>query len=308
MPHKQQASPFEFINDVNVSTVAKTIIVLGAERSGTSMTAQLLHAMGVSMAPQLNATGQDPEFSRLYYAPLDLESAKKLIELRNKAAIWGWKFPGNVSPALYNLTRSPHFIVMLRDPLALARRIQKAEDWRLAPAIRRVSEQQASIAEFIASTKSPVLLIHYDSSLQHPEQLIKTVAEFSGIQLSHEKMTAAKSVIKPGNPAYEKASSASTLHCHIETLGPDNILGWARNRTTPETPVKIHLRIDGHLVESITANHYRADLEDSLMGNGRWAFSIPLATHLADSLAHTMELSVASEELCTVVYKAQYQK
>lgn len=309
MTQKQQASAFELINHSTLSAAPKTIIVLGAERSGTSMTAQLLHAIGVPMAAQLNAMGQDPDFASLYYAPIDLNQAKKLIAIRDKKnAIWGWKFPGNIIPSLYDLTRSPHFIVMLRDPLALARRIQKAEDWRLAPAMRRASLQQAAIAEFIASTKSPALLVNYDRSLDNPEQLINTIAEFSGIELSAEKLTAAKSVIKPGNTAYEKASSASALYCYVDALGPEHISGWVRNRINPEKPVKVRLHIDGHIVKSTMADKYRGDLEDTLIGNGCWAFSIPLAIHLKDSSPHIVELSVSAEDLFISAYKAQYQK
>lgn len=308
MTQKQKASPFELINQSAFCAAPKTIVVLGAERSGTSMTAQLLHAMGVPMAMQLNAMGQDPEFSCLYHAPLDLDQAKKLVAMRNKKnTIWGWKFPGNILPLLYDLTRFPHFIVMLRDPLALARRIQKAEDWRLAPALRRASQQQSIIAEFIATTKAPVLLINYDRSLDDPELLIKEIAEFSSIELSTEKLTAAKSVIKPANPAYEKASSASPVYCYVDALGPDSISGWVRNRTRPEKPVKIRLHIDGHIVESTKADIYRADLESTLIGNGRWAFSLPLAIHIKDASPHRVELSIAVDELFIAAYKTQYQ-
>jgi len=309
MTQKQQVLPFELINDLGFCAEHKTIIVLGAERSGTSMTAQILHAIGVSMAPKLNATGQDPEFASLCLSPIDQEQAKKLIELRNQThAIWGWKFPGNIKPSLYNLSRSPHFIVMLRDPLAMARKIRTTEDWQLAPAMRRVSQQQAEIAEFIAGTKAPVLFINYDRSLDYPDQLIKTIAEFSSIKLTVAKVTAAKLVIKPANPAYEKASSAPLIYCYVDTLTADNISGWVRSRMNTEKPVKIRLYIDGYLVESAMADNYRADLENTLMGSGRWGFSMPLPIQIQDGSVHIVEIYAATAEKFKLVYKTRYQK
>ena len=141
-----------------------------------------------------------------------------------------------------------------------------------------------------------------------PQRLITALADFSSVALTQTKMAAARSVIARGNPAYLKASSAPEVFCHVDVLGPTIVSGWARNRTAPEQRVTIRLSIDDQIIQSTTADTYRADLEATLQGDGKWAFSIPFPERLPDEQMHNLELAASSGQSFKTVLKTRFQK
>ena len=141
---------------------SKTVIVLGSPRSGTSVTAGILHMLGVDMGnirspDPLNPRGyfEDWDFLKLGdraftacrsdsngFSPPDMseaegvfgefsDEASVLLENREKAArgqAWGWKTTHTcflLNLYLPLLAQQPHVVVVLRNPLATADSISR---------------------------------------------------------------------------------------------------------------------------------------------------------------------------------------
>src|ERR1700722_17430936 len=91
---------------------AKTAIVFGVARGGTSMAAGAARGLGFYMGHALE-NNEDLEFSYK-----SLEHMKNMIRARNvQYRKWGWKFPAaaNYLDDLLAHVRNPHLIVVCRD-------------------------------------------------------------------------------------------------------------------------------------------------------------------------------------------------
>ncbi len=143
----------------------KTVVILCAPRSGSTMLARILHSLGVYMGRGLvrkhylnnGGTFEDKDFevlirkilitsgSRLnWLQPLEYNRIlsqgkkfsrriKKLIGKRSAYyRIWGWKLPltGRVIPLLHPYLPDPHYIILERNPESVARSFSEKIDSR----------------------------------------------------------------------------------------------------------------------------------------------------------------------------------
>src|SRR5262245_59545157 len=94
---------------------------MGHAHGGTSMIAGLLRLAGIPMGTQIDpTTSEDIEFRQRRPGAL-----RALIEKRNaEHFVWGWKAPDSIQflPQLLPGVRSPHVIMIIRDPFATTRR------------------------------------------------------------------------------------------------------------------------------------------------------------------------------------------
>lgn len=83
------------------------------------------------------------------------------------------------------------------------------------------------------------------------------------------------------------------------------VRGWAVNRDDPHTPLRIDVLWDGRLRWTVTADHYRADLERSFGGGGLFGFSFDAPDGHDDGGRHELVCRVAHSGLvlrrCPVV-------
>jgi hypothetical protein len=257
-----------------------TVIVSGVGRSGTSMTAAVLSALGIPMGSTKSAVLEDEEF---LHALLFFNFARlaQLISARNAAnSRWGFKFASlqnHLLPPQLEAFRNPHLIIVMRDPVAIATRarISDPEIRDAADAFFNVTKQSHDMATFVAKASCPTLLLSYEKFLAFPEQAIKSIAAFCGIQLTGAAMDQARTTIAPNNTEYLKLFHKA-YKGHLNGIRHGRVLGWCCAVNNNE-PVAIELLADGAVIATTLANTYREDLKRAGIGNGAHAFEIDIS-------------------------------
>lgn len=178
----------------------KTFCVLGCPRGGTSMVSGLLSQMGVPMGATPDDPNQeDTAFTthsgrrRIFTHAEDRDEREEylrhisgVIEKRNiSKPVWGWKDPisSYYVETAAPLLRNPHYVVVTRDPGAVATRELAYENPDDPDAVslymRRTLQEYAAINEFVLHTDAPVLVISYERALRHQEGFIRGLYEFA---------------------------------------------------------------------------------------------------------------------------------
>ena len=78
------------------------------------------------------------------------------------------------------------------------------------------------------------------------------------------------------------------LEGHLDSVDARRASGWAWDRGRPAEPVSIDLLLDGHIVATVAADEYGADLELGGIGNGRHRWSVSTTEHLGDGGMHLL--------------------
>jgi glycosyltransferase involved in cell wall biosynthesis len=87
-----------------------------------------------------------------------------------------------------------------------------------------------------------------------------------------------------------RLASAYAWRGRVDTATRDRITGWIRGGPDPDEPVPIQILINGKLVLLTLSNHYRRDLENAGIGNGRHAFDIQIPGGLSASARHIIHV------------------
>lgn len=183
---------------------AATFCVTGAARGGTSMTAGLLRLAGLFMGDDIDPDNHEDRGFTLhggdvgalkdprdrYALGVYVGRVLSLIERRNEAhARWGWKDPAAVYYAhmLHGYLRNPHYIVITRDPLAVARGEHVHGGEFVIEHIREASRVAAQAVSFIDSVEAPGLILSYERALRHPAELVDELLWFTAIEATAEQ-------------------------------------------------------------------------------------------------------------------------
>lgn len=191
-----------------------TAIILGMHRSGTSLVASMLQAMGIHMGDELlgpslaNPGGhfEDVDFYHANRAMIDAaggawdvppkretldavgrqfeQDRQALVDRKNRAhAFWGWKDPRTTLTAHLwhpHLT-APRYIVVRRDRADVIASLENRDgpgDWGAL-----VDQYQAALDAFVANVGAPVFRVRYED-LTHPKaapRRVQNLAQFLGL-------------------------------------------------------------------------------------------------------------------------------
>ncbi|MBF0463743.1 MAG: radical SAM protein [Nitrospirae bacterium] len=85
---------------------------------------------------------------------------------------------------------------------------------------------------------------------------------------------------------------------YIEVFDKTGFSGWAYSKKNPDTPVDIEIYDSSTqtLIDTVTADTYRKDLEESGIGNGCHAFRFDFPDHLADGNEHTITAKIVNTD------------
>jgi hypothetical protein len=192
----------------------RTTVVAGAARGGTTMVAECLGVLGLPIgvpipAPPEMFNYEDPEIQAVLHCiepgPVDLPRLRELVALRNQNyPLWGFKLPMalNSLPLLEMELRSPAFVLVMRDVVAIASRECIATGVDVTDAMRRAMVWQHTIVEFAATSASPCLLVSYEKALQFPEIVATTLARWTGLDASPEACRRAAASIVANRDGY----------------------------------------------------------------------------------------------------------
>ncbi len=256
-----------------------TIIVTGVGRSGTSMTASVLKALGIFMGDRKSAVFEDEDFlhSLLYF---DYVRMAKLVAERNAAhPRWGFKFASlqnHIFPPQLDEFRNPRLIVVMRDPVAVAARalISDPEVENVPQAFFNVTEQMQSMATLLAKACCPTLLLSYEKFISFPKETIAAITAFCEIQPTEELLANALNSVAPNNIDYLDLFHKD-YRGHVDGIHGGQLWGWCAP-AKGEASVDVELLIDGTAVRSMVANERRQDLVEAKIGTGAHAFKFDL--------------------------------
>lgn len=271
----------------------KTVIVLGGPRGGTSMVAGTLSRLGVFMgAPEglapfyenaeLGATAKagDRAAARRVIARFDQEHTHWGIKVLPKS----WRFW-----LRKGLFREPVFVVVFRDPLAVAKRRLVSKDKALvrqlgdeATGAAAASSEQlvgryllrellralfmnARLLAFLWFNRRPALVVSYEKAVTRPEDFVRGVAEFIGLgdpRVIEETIA----FVTPSPRAYVMRSSTyaqldpqGRLFGYLDVVEAGRLAGWALAAGDAQ-PLALELLVNGQRVAATRAETPREDV------------------------------------------------
>ena len=203
----------------------KTVVVLGAARSGTSVTAGMLQVLGVDMgsigpSKKWNPEGsfEDKDFQRLnrdifrmveeaksYWNPPTFEQImetrtratpkiQKLVSEKSRgSSIWGWKNPKAILTAELYLPylTDPHFVIVFRNPLDTAKSSVAHRRGKISYlyALKLANFYTGEILAFLERHPDmPSIFLSFEEIMADPSKETERLAHFLGLELSEEKM------------------------------------------------------------------------------------------------------------------------
>ena len=196
---------------------ARTFVVFGVPRGGTTMVARIVEQLGVPMGQDLPTNYEDQAFN-FDVMPDEFKADRSkmrtslidAIQQRNQAnAVWGWKYPrANIYlNQILEYVRRPHLICVLRDPLAsslrpLGRKNFRAKSGKLTLPIKLMEQHlvwQNRNLEIIRKANCPSLVCSYEKAITNPVGFVQEMADFLGLGSSDQCIADAVDQIKPGS-------------------------------------------------------------------------------------------------------------
>lgn len=246
------------VSNVN-RTVKKTVVVMGVARSGTSMTAQVLHDLGVEMGKKHNGIYIERKDVTDLLENGRLEDFESLVTYQNNHyPIWGWKRPKSIEyvELFENRIRNPHYIIPFRDYVSIAVRNKMAIDLDAQKnVIDTHINRYSKIVEFIKVNKKPILLFSYEKAVQYPYNFASQVAKFIGISDKERIKKAAKSINAKDN-AYLKVGK---YQGNLDRIKSGKVHGWAKRKNGSQ-PLRLRVLVNKKVVAKVIANKPRKDL------------------------------------------------
>jgi hypothetical protein len=270
-----------------------TVIVSGVGRSGTSMVAKLVDALGISMGKTDGlAVYEDQELNRALYQ-FDYNLVRKLIRERDTAQQrWGFKFASlqnHIFAPQLEYFRNPRLIIVMRDVIATASRsfISDVEQKGFDETLINVTKQTSDMVYFVINATYPTLLVSYEKFVGLPDKGIDAVANFCGITVTDEIRRKARHAIEPNNPQYIELFHPN-FRGNFDSVKQGFVLGWCAADDSQDA-VEVELLADGSVLATARADIYRTDLFAAGIGAGCHGFRFDLS---GLSLQDTMVLDV----------------
>lgn len=246
-----------------------TVVVMGAQRSGTTMTAGLLQILGVEFGDDVADRGEDIALTaciqRLHHglAFWRIPSVRRRFGrlLAERRAAWhpfGFKSPF-LAPILWcvgDKIPRPVYIVMLRNPLGAAVSGERwgGQGWRSA--FLRATFHQFVYACFATRTRRPVLLCSFEDAIKDTDTLLQHLANFLGVTVTDDMRERAQQFVQP-TIGYR---TTRRLQGWVETLTPERAIGWVADLTDPCRVLSVEISVDGNPVAKGPADLMREDV------------------------------------------------
>lgn len=301
----------------------KTVIVLGIARGGTSLVAGMLHALAIPMGDEsspplfedelLTRAIQPPRRQRsdgraikdffpgvaatigqrLQRSKSQRTAAQEIISDYNaRFDIWGYKKPSAYEwiTAHYREFRNPVFLLIMKDPIAIAVRKNNLYDYETETSIINALKQYEKMMRFLSKNALPAFIFSYEKLMENPAAVIPELCGFLGIP--KERAEKAMAFIAKGSDEYNAlfnnhmARRKNAIEGHLDVVNPNIIAGWAMNLANPSEAVTITITVNDALLCTVNADSYRSDLiEGGIHSTGRCGFCVNLDKNipLADS-------------------------
>lgn len=239
----------------------RTIIVLGVARSGTSMVASVLRQLGVFMgAEAVPPVYEDVRLAKAIETGAQADARRVVAEYNETHATWGFKRPGALGylNELSTLVRTPIYVVVFRDPLAIANR--NAISMRADPlrSIHQTLKQYAVLHDFLVSQSPVALLVSNEKALLKPDVFVQQVVDWLGLDVPQQQRDRAAACILVDTPQYLDASRLKFLG-HLDRATAAEVSGWAYVQGQGG-PARVEVLVNGRVIGTAVADRQRADV------------------------------------------------
>ncbi len=262
---------------------AKTVVVLGVARSGTSMVAKVLENLGVFMGHEKDeAVFEDLQIARMLEGPFDKKNLKLFIEDRNQRYVnWGFKRP--IAYRYFfkyaDYFRNLHYVVPFRDMLAIAQRNSTTLNANFFRCLEQSNREYNELIRFVIANEKPMLLFSYEKALIKKEEFVNLLVRFLGISPSEEMIGQALASIEFDNHKYLISTRIDRFEGLLESYRKGRVTGWAKCFYS-DTPIMLDIIVNGHIVKTFEASLFRKDLKKLNIGHGQYGFHEAVGTFL----------------------------
>lgn len=263
------------LNRPAVPAAEKTVVVLGTARSGTTMVAGVLQALGVPMGEKLGPVLEDVAISTALESG-DVARFEALVGRRNaQYPLWGWKRPAAVDSVGTWLprVRAPYVVAVFRDPFAIANRNRISMLTDVFPNMAQAIQHLGKLVDVLRGLDCPLLLCSYEKVLADPIAFVRSVDDFLGLDVPARHNEAVRQ-IEPAPSAYLENSRVTQGQGHLDTADARHCGGWAFYTQRPQQPASVEVLVNDRLVGTVVADQLRRDVQDlGLHPSGRCGFS-----------------------------------
>ena len=288
---------------IAMDSPARSIIVVGVNRGGTSAVAASLNAAGVFVGERWH----HPIYEDLALA--DAFRAKDWPRFRQTVAAYeaahpllGWKLP-NIAKELdrvHGIFRRPSYVFVFRDLYAIGLRKQSALGTSLLAGMNSAQQMYRQALQFVERQSPHHLMVSYEKMLLNREDYASTLLRFLEIEPCEAKLTAIVQAITPSPLAYRQWADATQTQRQLSAAGftggvdrvtPTEVSGWVL-RVDDDTPVSVEVRINGRPTAAVAADQPRPDLvANGISRSELHGFRLTLSPALRDD--ETVEVYVA---------------
>jgi hypothetical protein len=185
--------------------LARTYVVFGAPRGGTTMVAGALRLFGINLGSDLPVNCEDSDFNLHALAKQEISDPVahmlNTIQRRNLSSTssWGWKYPQaevylrKLLPAL----RNPALICVMRDPVSIAMRNIFRRKQPAIPQVLHWLDHQKKNLQLIQESELPTLLVSYEKAAHSPIIFSNELAEFLNMSEQNERIAEVTRFIQP---------------------------------------------------------------------------------------------------------------
>ena len=280
----------------------RTVIVLGVARSGTTMIAGALQQLGVDMmgGRRPNTVFEDVVLGQAMEVK-DYSKLSQLIAERNRLGpVWGWKRPSALTymARVERYFRSPRYVVVFRDLLAIANRNRISVRADLLDNLYDTAEHYRRLLAFVRKSARPMLLVSYEKAMLNRQAFVDALSAFAG-EVGHDRRDVAEKFICTNADTYLASARNWSAQGEISTVEADRVMGWAFVPGSSDA-VAVRLIINGRLFGTQLADLPRPSLVDRKMhptGCCGYNFRLPQHKRLRDGDRVSVRVVGESREL-----------
>ena len=256
------------------------------------MVAAALHALGIDMGEAIAPLYEDRSLSELIDTRDRTAAARMVAERDRTHAIWGFKHPSGamlLSNRWRRIFREPVYVVVFRDPLAVANRRAVSRERDLFREVSVALKQYAAILSALKRCRRPALLVSYEKALIGPDQFASQLASFLGND-DAERIAEAGRRICPSPEAYRSvARRRAAWTGHLDIVQPNHVAGWAYRNGVAE-PATVRLSVNGTVATHVVADLPRPDVQQRFAHlTARCGFAVDLPVQSGDVVSASLQ-------------------
>lgn len=260
---------------------SNVIIVVGTARGGTSMVAGSMAKLGIFMGDQAAPpVYEDVKLSRCF-EKREFDAVGSMVqEYSRRHTVWGWKRPSSVNylDDVHRLMRG-RYVFVYKDIFSVALRNSISMLSELLPDLNRALNDYHKTIDFLGKEQVYAMMVSFDKALLYPEEFIKALAKFCGVQADEKQIGEAAAFIRPNPEDYLDATRITKATGRLDGFRDGCIYGWAMF-VHSNKPAAVDLFVNEKKIGTVVADQSRPDLMEKFNRSCAFSFYLPDGVHL----------------------------